>query len=42
VGGGGIALDLDMASACAPECKILFVEATGRDIQDLGTSVNSG
>ena len=33
-------LDLDMVSAACPNCKILLVEATARDL-DLGTAVNT-
>jgi len=36
-----IALDLDMASAICPECKILLVEASQPTIADLGTAVNT-
>ena len=33
-------LDLDMASAICPNCKLLLVEATSASITDLGTAVN--
>ena len=35
-----IALDLDMASAICPNCKILLVEASSANVSDLGTAVN--
>jgi subtilase family serine protease len=35
-----ISLDLDMASAICPNCKILLVEANSPSINDLGTAVN--
>ena len=38
---GEIMLDLEMASAACPTCKILLVEATAASIADLGTSVNT-
>jgi len=38
---GEIALDLDMASAVCPECKILLVEATTADNANLGAAVNT-
>ncbi|HEX6839047.1 MAG TPA: S53 family peptidase [Polyangia bacterium] len=37
---GEIALDLDMASAICPNCKIVLVEASSASMTDLGTSVN--
>jgi hypothetical protein len=37
---GEIALDLDMASAVCPQCKILLVEASSANMTDLGTAVN--
>ncbi len=37
---GEIALDLDMASAICPDCKILLVEANSASMSDLGASVN--
>jgi subtilase family serine protease len=37
---GEIALDLDMASAACPKCKILLVEANSANISDLGAAVN--
>ncbi|MGZ3429699.1 MAG: S53 family peptidase, partial [Polyangia bacterium] len=37
---GEIALDLDMASAICPNCKILLVEANSASMSDLGASVN--
>jgi hypothetical protein len=36
-----IALDLDMASAICPNCKILLVEGNSASITDLGTAVNT-
>src|SRR5207245_1679528 len=39
--GQEIALDLDMASAICPSCKILLVEATSPTIGNLGTAVNT-
>ena len=36
-----ISLDLDMASAVCPNCKILLVEATSASVSDLGTAVNT-
>ena len=38
---GEISLDLDMASAICPSCKILLVEATTADMSSLGTAVNT-
>ena len=38
---GEIALDLDMASAVCPDCKILLVEASSANMTDLGTAVNT-
>ncbi|WP_394848089.1 S53 family peptidase [Pendulispora brunnea] len=38
---GEIALDLDMASAICPECKILLVEANSASLDDLGKAVNT-
>lgn len=38
---GEIALDLDMASAACPDCKILLVEASSTSLTDLGTAVNT-
>jgi subtilase family serine protease len=38
---GEIALDLDMVSAACPNCKILLVEATSANMDDLGTAVNT-
>lgn len=35
------ALDLDMASAICPNCKLLLVEASSATIQSLGTAVNT-
>jgi hypothetical protein len=35
------ALDLQMASAICPDCKLLLVEATTPDLGDLGTGVDS-
>ncbi|MEW2301109.1 S53 family peptidase [Streptomyces sp. NPDC006655] len=35
-----ISLDLDMASAICPNCKILLVEATSATMANLGTAVN--
>src|SRR5262249_51984421 len=35
-----ISLDLDMASAVCPKCKILLVEANSADMNDLGAAVN--
>jgi len=37
---GEIALDLDMASAICPSCKIVLVEASSASMTDLGASVN--
>src|SRR5262249_21635908 len=37
---GEISLDLDMASAICPTCKILLVEASSADTADLGAAVN--
>ena len=37
---GEIALDLDMASAVCPGCKILLVEANSANMTDLGAAVN--
>jgi subtilase family serine protease len=39
--GQEISLDLDMASAICPNCKILLVEATTSSIVNLGTAVNT-
>ncbi len=36
-----ISLDLDMASAICPNCKLLLVEARTASIEDLGASVNT-
>jgi subtilase family serine protease len=36
-----ISLDVDMASAICPNCKILLVEATSASLADLGTAVNT-
>lgn len=38
--GQEIALDIDMASAICPNCKILLVEATSASLADLATAVN--
>ena len=38
---GEIMLDLEMASAACPTCKILLVEADAASIADLGASVNT-
>jgi hypothetical protein len=38
---GEIALDLDMASAVCPNCKILLVEASSANMTDLGKAVNT-
>jgi hypothetical protein len=38
---GEIALDLDMASAVCPDCKILLVEASTSSMADLGAAVNT-
>jgi len=38
---GEIALDIEMASALCPSCKILLVEATSASVANLGTSVNT-
>ncbi len=38
---GEISLDLDMASAACPDCKILLVEADSATDADLGTAVNT-
>jgi len=38
---GEISLDLDMASAVCPECKILLVEASQPTTEDLGAAVNA-
>ncbi|MDB4971053.1 MAG: hypothetical protein JWN44_6742 [Myxococcales bacterium] len=38
---GEIALDVDMASAMCPNCKILLVEANSANMTDLGASVNT-
>ena len=38
---GEISLDLDMASAICPECKILLVEANQPSTEDLGAAVNT-
>ncbi|MDQ3863229.1 MAG: S53 family peptidase [Actinomycetota bacterium] len=38
--GQEIALDLDMASAICPTCKILLVEANSNSLADLGAAVN--
>ena len=38
---GEIALDLDMASAICPNCKILLVEANSATHDDLGAAVNT-
>jgi len=38
---GEIALDLDMASAICPDCKILLIEADSANTPDLGTAVNT-
>ena len=39
--GQEISLDLDMASAICPNCKILLVEAASSSIVNLGTAVNT-
>ena len=39
--GQEIALDLDMASATCPNCKIMLVEANTASTADLGTAVNT-
>ena len=39
--GQEISLDLDMASAMCPNCKIVLVEATSASINNLGTAVNT-
>ncbi len=36
-----ISLDLDMASAICPNCRILLVEASSASMTDLGTAVNT-
>jgi subtilase family serine protease len=36
-----IALDLDMVSATCPDCRILLVEATSPNMEDLGTAVDT-
>ena len=36
-----ISLDVDMASAICPSCKILLVEASSSSLNDLGTAVNT-
>jgi subtilase family serine protease len=36
-----ISLDVDMASAICPSCKILLVEATSSSLANLGTAVNT-
>jgi subtilase family serine protease len=36
-----ISLDLDMASATCPNCKILLVEASSNSLANLGTAVNT-
>jgi subtilase family serine protease len=36
-----IALDLDMASAACPSCKILLVEASSPSMADLGAAINT-
>jgi subtilase family serine protease len=38
---GEISLDLDMVSAACPSCKILLVEASSANTDDLGTAVNT-
>ncbi len=38
---GEIALDIEMASAICPSCKIILVEADAATIADLGTAVNT-
>jgi subtilase family serine protease len=38
--GSEIMLDIEMASAICPACKIVLVEADGADIDNLGTAVN--
>jgi subtilase family serine protease len=38
---GEISLDLDMASAICPGCRLLLVEAAAADLNDLGTAVNT-
>jgi hypothetical protein len=40
--GGEMALDLDMASAVCPKCRLLLVEASSDAVSDLGTAVNEG
>src|SRR5262249_30684336 len=37
---GEISLDLDMASAACPNCKLLLVESNSASMDDLGTAVN--
>jgi hypothetical protein len=39
--GGEIALDLDMASAVCPKCRIMLVEASSDSVSDLGAAVNT-
>jgi subtilase family serine protease len=39
--GEEISLDLDMASAICPNCKILLVEASSNSLSNLGTAVNT-
>jgi subtilase family serine protease len=39
--GQEIALDLDMASAMCPQCKILLVEGSSSSLADLGAAVNT-
>jgi len=39
--GQEIALDMDMASAACPNCRILLVEAASTSLNDLGASVNT-
>jgi hypothetical protein len=39
--GQEIALDIDMVSAICPNCKILLVEATNNQSENLGTAVNT-
>src|SRR4051795_2092455 len=38
---GEIMLDLEMASAVCPNCKILLVEASSANLSNLGTAVNT-
>jgi hypothetical protein len=38
---GEISLDLDMASAACPDCKILLVEANSTNMSDLGAAIST-